>query len=941
MREPRWTAWLVIVLGGVVTVPVGAQSGSISGRVIDQQNNRPVIGAQIQVLAAGGQVAGSGTTADDGGYRVAGLSAGSVTVAVRAIGYRAASVAAEIRAGAVTTLEVVMVGMVIQLDPVVVAVGRAPEKATDAPADVSVVPTVEIMERAALSVTDLLKSLPGVDISQGGLVQSNVVARGFNNIFSGAMVTLVDNRFAAVPSLRVNVPAFFPATGDDLERIEFVLGPGAALYGPNASNGVLAMFTKSPFESEGTTVRFETGYRADSRNPAGDDLDGGYGLYRFGLRHAGTVGSKFGYKVSGEYLQGTEWKARDLEEPDDLDQQRPDLECSAEFGCRDFNLERWSVDGRLDYRPNPASEIILSFGRTNAGSVIEYTGIGAAQARDWSYSYAQLRGRWKRLFIQGFVNASNSGNDSPTDQTGSFLLREGSPIVDRSKVWAAQVQHGFDIGSRETLLYGADLIFTDPQTEGTINGRHEDDDNITEAGAYLHSLTRLSDQLELVAALRVDHHSHLEDPVVSPRAALVFNPAEYHSLRATYNRAFSTPTSNNLFLDIVASRAGPYNVRALGVPEEGFTFRGYCGAGGVDNLCMRSPFVPTSPVMPALAAPLWPVAVGAVAAANPALGPALALVPNPTPDQVGTRLRTLQSSGADLGSFIDVLDLSTVRDVERIQPTISNVFEIGYKGIVDGRFRLSASGWYERKENFVGPLIVESPNVFLDPAGTLTHLKTYLTPILIFSGMPPAQAAVVTAQVAAGMAGISGNKTVTGVPLGTVVPNSPFTNTSDIFLTYRNFGEVDLYGMDLAVDYLFGDRWSLSGTYSWVSDDYFAAADVKGPTDIALNASKSKGSITGRYRDEEGGLSAELRTRYVKGFPVNSGVYVSPVNPDGSLEPIDSYGLVDAQVAWRLPFAQGLMATLTVENLFNANYTTFVGLPQLGRLILTKFQYAF
>ena len=83
-----------------------------------------------------------------------------------------------------------------------------------------------------------------MDISQGGLVQSNVVGRGFNNIFSGATLMLIDNRFAAVPSLRVNVPAFFPAANEDIENIEFVLGPGAALYGPNSAKGVLAITTQ-------------------------------------------------------------------------------------------------------------------------------------------------------------------------------------------------------------------------------------------------------------------------------------------------------------------------------------------------------------------------------------------------------------------------------------------------------------------------------------------------------------------------------------------------------------------------------------------------------------------------------------------------------------------------------------------------------------------------
>ncbi len=443
-----------------------------------------------------------------------------------------------------------------------------------------------------------------------------------------------------------------------------------------------------------------------------------------------------------------------------------------------------------------------------------------------------------------------------------------------------------------------------------------------------------------MAALRIDDHSRVKDRVFSPRAALVFTPAENHNLRVTYNRAFSTPSSNNLFLDIVAAQAGPYKVRALGVPQAGFSFRGYCGTGGVDNLCMRPgpfPGVPQA-ALPARAATLWGVAAGAVA---PALGPlAPLLLGVPVPTAVGTQLRRLDATA---GVFRNVTP-EEVADISVIQPTITNAYELGYKGIINDRFRISIDGWFQRKENFVGPLIVESPSVFLDLATTTAHLMTYLYPGLRGAGLSDAAAQQTVQTVAVGMAGLNGGSVaagLSGVPLATIVPDDPLTQSSDIFLTYRNFGKVDLWGADLALDYFFADYWSVSGTYSWVSDDFFAADDVGGPTDIALNASKSKGSATLRYRNDGAGWSAETRGRYVKGFPVNSGVYVSPRDSQGQLLPINSYGLLDAQVTWRPRFSDHLMFSVLMENILNENYSTFVGIPQLGRLVMTKLQFAF
>jgi iron complex outermembrane receptor protein len=136
-----------------------------------------------------------------------------------------------VTSGGTATVDLGISPTVIQLDQVIVSASKRPEKQDRCASVSSVVPEVQVTERPTHG-DGHLKGLAGVDISQGGLVQSNVVGRGFNNIFSGATLMLIDNRFASVPSLRVNVPAFFPAANEDIEKIEFVLGPGAALYGP-------------------------------------------------------------------------------------------------------------------------------------------------------------------------------------------------------------------------------------------------------------------------------------------------------------------------------------------------------------------------------------------------------------------------------------------------------------------------------------------------------------------------------------------------------------------------------------------------------------------------------------------------------------------------------------------------------------------------------------
>ena len=435
------------------------------------------------------------------------------------------------------------------LDQVVTTASRAPEKVLDAPASVSVVNEKEINGRPSITVTDHIATLPGIDVVRGGLMQANVVARGFNNIFSGGMLTLTDNRFAYVPSLRVNIPYLIPTNNEDIERIEVVLGPGAALYGPNAAGGVLHLITKSPFSSRATTLTVDGGERD---------------VFRGAVRTAGALGDRFGYKLSYDSFRGNDW--------------RPPQVDPLEQVPRDFRLRRQGGEARVDFRPTSGSELTATYGQSIAGNAVEPTGLGPAQVRDWKFSTYQLRGRAGRLFAQGFLNTSDAGN--------TFLLRTLQPIVDKSTQTVGQVQHGFDLGAWQSFIYGLDYQHTIPKTGGSINGRNEDDDDITEVGGYLHSITRFNPKLELVSAVRLDDHSRLEKKVFSPRVALVFKPTENQNLRGDVHRAFSTPAQQPFprFSSPDHSHHGHplYGVRALG----GSRFRLHLQAG----LCGRSRF---------------------------------------------------------------------------------------------------------------------------------------------------------------------------------------------------------------------------------------------------------------------------------------------------------------------------------------------------------------
>ena len=945
-------------------------AGDLTGRITDS-SGEPLPGANVVVR--GQSLSPMGTVSDvDGSYVVRSIPAGIYTVQVTHIGYREVvrdDVA--IATSDPSTLDFALQSGVIYLEQSVVSASRTQEKALDSPASIAVVEAAEIRDNPVLTVTEHIKDLPGVDYSQTGLVQSNVVARGFNNIFSGALLTLTDNRIARVPSLRLNANNFIPVTNDDIERIEVVLGPGSALYGPNSANGVMHVITRSPFTSGGTDVSIGFGERS---------------LRKGSVRHAGTINPNLAYKISAQYYTGTDWKYNDpVEDQDRADEIAEVSDPAARvLKARDFDIQRQSMEARLDYRPAEEMTAILSYGY-NQGDHIELTGLGAGQALNWTYNYVQARFLYNDLFAQYFHNWSDAGD--------TFLLRTGQPVVDKSTLDVFQLQHATTLSEGQRFTYGLDALLTRPDTDGTIVGRNENDDDVNEVGVYMQSETDLTKELDLVFALRYDNHNRVDDSVLSPRAALLYKPTANQTLRVTYNRAFGTPTTNNLYLDLVAE-SDPYDIAGnfghLPVPpnrspigaidirtqgtfredNEGLTFRRNEETG---LPMFRSPFGALADLPPEfyidLHDPLftnvmWGVGRGAVfanaadfvpllqlqgldeATAQATVDALVAALPAVIPEQLpGLRNMTmkLNQARAQAGhpNPFDPVALTDVTDVRLTEPTITQTLEVGYKGIVNRNFVVAVDAYRTETEDFVGPLAIETPNVFLDP----TSISESLGPII-------AAAADANAVLAGGLLAldganapglISGEANGSGadeltsafalgaarIPFGTISPEQAY-DPHAVILTYRNFGDVTLYGLDLSVGFYPNETWNVTGSYSFVDDNFFS--NLGGIDDVALNAPKQKFRVGGSYNLPQHNLRLSGRLRYNGSFPMKSGVYVGEV---------DSHTVVDLKAAHDLPFGESLSLIANIDNVLDNKFRAFIGAPELGRLAYVQLGVSF
>ncbi len=570
------------------------------------------------------------------------------------------------------------------------------------------------------------------------------------------------------------------------------------------------------------------------------------------------------------------------------------------------------------------------------------------------------------------------------------MLRTDEPIVDKSTLLVFQLQHRAKLGDRQSLTFGGDILRTRPKTEGTISGRYEDRDDINEFGIYLQSETAINEYVDLVLAGRYDDHNHVKDSVFSPRAAIVLKPQEDQTFRATYNRAFSTPSSNNLFLDVrnridafgIGSSFEPalgyspaIDVRVLGLLD-GFTFAR--DASGLP--VYHSPFAPVAGLPTSTAIELhdpvftnvqWGVARGAVLNVflptfRPAAVGALTLqgigagLSNDVaalqaeagadllldaftafiPAQLGGLQNSLATLNLETSGFDPIaVNANAVTDIVGIDPTITETFEVGYKGVVNNNLILSLDVYRTKTKDFVGPLRIETPNVFLDPTSLTSALGAAFTAGLAdpnnaqLAGAlllldDPSQGGNGNGSSVDELVGLfvsgTANNGAAFIPFGTITPEQA-EDPSAVTLSYRNFGQTTHWGIDAAFAYYASNGWKLDGNYSFVSDDLFENLD--NIADIALNAPKHKFNVGIGYQHARSGFSFSGRFRYRDSFPMDSGVYVGTVK---------SLSAFDATVQYKLPITDTrYAATLTVgaSNLTDNKVQEFIGAPAVGRLI--------
>jgi iron complex outermembrane receptor protein len=528
---------ILLLLFSIISSIIFSQTvGSISGKITDKQTNEALQGATVTIKGSLSSV----VTNNEGIFRFQKVNVGKIILVISHVGYETTEFPV-IFGGGTTVVPDISLEIDDRIgNAVVVSASKRPEKITDAPASIQVIGRKELEQFTGSNTFELLSKVPGVEFIRTGVDHASINARGLNNAFNGKIFQIVDGR-NSMTVLSGSLPMHnnFSIVKDDIERIEVVLGPQTALYGPNAHNAIINFITKDPRASQGTTVSISAGNQ-----------------YQFSgrIRQATKINSKWAYKITAEYAVGKDFEFYDsvyagggINGP----------AVSIPERGMDFNFRHIRGEAHVYYRINPKADIIVSTGGSKHNAINTHTG-GHNLFRGVSNSFLQARYVSPHFYVNlynAWADFGTSFNVGPyTRDYWNFTHRNINrlspeeaekaamrPVHETPQRLNAEAQYNYKFEKAKLFLVtGLSYQKDKPRAYGITLVDSAGRIYVTQVGAVLQMEKSLPWDLRFIAAGRWDNHSNFGN-FFSPKLGLVKWMGNGNA-RITWGRAYSMPS---------------------------------------------------------------------------------------------------------------------------------------------------------------------------------------------------------------------------------------------------------------------------------------------------------------------------------------------------------------------------------------------------------------
>lgn len=405
----------------------------------------------------------------------------------------------------------------MNVEVVVTSAALHEEPLSRTPAAVCVLTSEDIRRSGLTSLPEVLRLVPGVDVARLDSNRWAVSIHGFNGQFANKILVLVDGRSVYTPLFSGTLWDTLDVPLENIERIEVIRGPGAALWGANAVNGVINIITKSPSDSQGDLLSLTAGSQ--------DHLLG------FG-RHG----------AASEHGHWDVWTH--------VTDRGTTLDPAGGAGTDAWRMLH--VGGRYDGNPNQRDSWMIAGDayasaidsrETLAQPAPQYSSTALDDSTPWG---ATLHSRWTRSYAAG-DELSLQGYLDHTDRRLDLFVEERSTI-------------GFDfkrrqpLSERQSLIWGAALRTSYSVTEDTFVLAWRDNHRLeTMLSTFVQDEIVLDpDRWELTLGAKLEH-VEISGWALQPDLRLLFTPTPQQTWWASASHAVRTPAQSEQDVSLTAA----------------------------------------------------------------------------------------------------------------------------------------------------------------------------------------------------------------------------------------------------------------------------------------------------------------------------------------------------------------------------------------------------
>ncbi len=403
------------------------------------------------------------------------------------------------------------------------SVSRKPQTMADTAAAAYVITGEDIRRSGATSIPEALRLAPGLDVARIGSSGWAISSRGFNGRYANKLLVLMDGRTLYTPMFSGVFWNLQDTLMEDIERIEVIRGPGAAMWGANAVNGVINIITKTAKNTQGSMA--VAGAGSEERSFAG-------------FRYGGQAGDDTRYRVYGKGFE------RDAV-ADTIGQNAHDDWRSMQAG---FRMDtRFSGDDRLTVQGDAYQKAVGNMGSSHAVFIPPYT---AGFIADDQAKGANLLARWERR-----LSGQSEFSLQAYYDRAQFTATKLSDVQDTLDV---DFQHRLHPNATHDLMWGANFRYIRSATESTPDISFGATDiayrNISVFAQD--DITLAPERLRLTLGAKLEN-SHFGGTQFQPNARLLWTPDDKNSVWAAVSRAVRTPSRGEADARVAASMIPP------------------------------------------------------------------------------------------------------------------------------------------------------------------------------------------------------------------------------------------------------------------------------------------------------------------------------------------------------------------------------------------------